>query len=377
MSVFVVERGLWRPTNTGLARLPGWETVAIHSDQSIADEAVLALEWQARRQTNPFRYGPAYLHYQSSFPPDRLHDWFLDLGLDSPPESSNSNHWADWWMFHEPRMSPRQRGLAWEAIDRVRFFRTRETTRSTEAQVMAHCVFAEDPISDTQYSGWQRFAGCSPYMLSFQVATANAICHDLYLMELGQSGGWFTRSSLPTDWLRHDERLPGEVHSDQPTDDVHRVACPFFGPDPRPGQDVFVVLRTSWRLYEASNWWRWMRSDQGTCGVPVAAFAQLDAADAFQAQMELDVRGHQASPFRFGPALEWGTMHAASIWGTLSTLAPIVFTNMWTDYQGTDQLWSDWWDSVAPGLSPSQVQLAWSLFDRLKFYEVTAVEYRP
>jgi len=49
---------------------------------------------------------------------------------------------------------------------------------------------------------------------------------------------------------------------------------------------------------------------------------------------------------------------------------------LWDNYQGTDALWIHWWDEVSPLMSVEQIAIVWGLYDRLRFYEVVAVEYR-
>jgi hypothetical protein len=108
----------------------------------------------------------------------------------------------------------------------------------------------------------------------------------------------------------------------------------------------------------------------------VAAFDTLAAADACQARLEAEAR-QTPSSFRFGPPHEWSDLlDSSAIWGMLSEMAPITFTSMWSDYKASDRNWCHWWDDVLPSLSAEQIQTAWSLYDRLKFYEIVPVEYR-
>ena len=112
-----------------------------------------------------------------------------------------------------------------------------------------------------------------------------------------------------------------------------------------------------------------------SCGKPVVAFNTLAAADACMARLESEAR-ETAEPFRFGPPHEWSHLNSSAIWGRLSELEPIPFTSLWEDYRATDQVWIRWWDSVVPTLSAEQIAMVWSLYDKLRFYEVVAVEYR-
>jgi hypothetical protein len=158
------------------------------------------------------------------------------------------------------------------------------------------------------------------------------------------------------------EHLPLGLTSDRP---------------PTPGREVFVILRRGWRIEEGGlpGSWRWSPTHARSCGRPVAAFGTQAAADASMARLELEARQYP-SPFRFGNHLEWGTLHASGAWGVLSEMHPINFTNQWSDYLASDRQWNDWWDTALPYLSAEQVEITWSLFENLRFYEVVAVEFR-
>jgi hypothetical protein len=122
--------------------------------------------------------------------------------------------------------------------------------------------------------------------------------------------------------------------------------------------------------------WRWHPTRADSSGTPVAIYETLADADAAQAAWEAAAREELPSPFRFGSAHEWSTLHPSAVWEVLSSLAPIDFTGLWSDYWAADRLWSQWWDRTAPGLTSDQLETVWEVFDKLRFYEVVEVEYR-
>jgi len=173
---------------------------------------------------------------------------------------------------------------------------------------------------------------------------------------------------------------------DEPAAAYHDVGAAYYAEHhplgltsdrpPTPGLEVFVVLRRGWRVEGGEGEsWRWTPTKARTCGRPVVAFGTLAAADAHMARLEAEARNYP-SPFRFGPPHEWGTLDAGGIWRTLSRMHPIVFASQWTDYKATDQLWADWWDAAAPHLTAGDMDVVWSLYENLRFYEVVAVEFR-
>jgi hypothetical protein len=240
--------------------------------------------------------------------------------------------------------------------------------------------FESDPVPSY---GPELYVGCTPYMLVRRPGTADGLCQHLAVDRLAQAGEYTDGDLERTSWTipeidpfgpedprsmytfgleYYAEKRPLSLASDRP---------------PTPGREVFVVLRRSWRIEEGGlpGSWRWCPTHTKSCGRPVAGFVTLNTADAHMAQLEAEARQYP-SPYRFGNHLEWGTLHAGGAYGVLSAMAPIDFTNQWTDYTATDRLWNNWWDAALPHLSAEQVETAWSLFENLRFYEVVAVEFR-
>jgi hypothetical protein len=383
-SVYVLERLNWRaavPRGLWLA-LPGADPLATFPDRPGAEALAREREWAVRRRVNPFRCGGPFLHYQTSFDAARLHDWFLDLGLVPPEPTTDSAAWAAAWELGLPQMTDAQRAAAWEVLDRVRFFRVVERPAGRRMRLVAEAHLEEDPVTFPR-SG-PRYVGSTPYMLVRRRETADALCHQLYVDRLAKEGEYTGHPTDPGSWEGPDEDPFAEL--DQPELAVrHRLPLQFAEHrpldlittrDPTPGHTVYVVLRRHWRLeLTDADFWRWSLTQTKTCGRAVAAFDTLAAADALIAELEAEARRYP-SPFRFGPPHEWGTLHGSGIWGVLDNLAPVEFANAWADYTAPDRLWARWWDEAVPGLTADEIATAWGLYDRLKFYEVVAVEYR-
>jgi hypothetical protein len=377
--VYTLFRHVWRRHEGRWLSLPGADPVRLFHDRPTAEAAAREMEWDLRRRVNPFLCGAAALHYQTSFDAARLYDWCLDHGLDPPGVTADSAAWAAWWDTHPEGFTPAQRAAVWEVLDRVRFFRVVESEPAEPMHLVALSHFESDPVPSY---GPERYVGCTPYMLVRSVGTANSLCNHLYIDRAAQLGYiWnppadFSWSIRDVDTFGTDE-IPTAYDIDPLFSTEHRPLGLTSARPPTPGREVFVVLRRGWRVEEGgqSGSWRWTMTHARTCGRPVAAFGTLAAADAHVARLEAEARQYP-SPFRFGPHLEWGPLDASRAWGVLSVIAPIDFTNLWSDYTAPDRLWNEWWDAAAPHLTAEQVETAWSLFENLRFYEVVAVEFR-
>jgi hypothetical protein len=333
-----------------------------------------------RGRVNPFRCGGPRLHYQTAFDAARLFDWCLDHGLDPPGVTDESATWAAWWEPHREGFTPVQRTAVWEVLDRVRFYRVVESEPAESMHLVAMPHFENDPIPSF---GQEIYVGCTPYMLVRRSVTADGLCQHLAVDRLAQAGEYVNGDLERTSWT-----IPEVAPFDpEALQSMYAFGLEYYAekrplpleaqPPPTPGRDVFVVLRRSWRIEEGGlpGSWRWSPTHAKTCGRPVVAFGTQAAADAHMAKLEAEARQYP-SLFRFGNHLEWGTLHASGAWGVLSEMAPINFTNQWSDYLASDRQWNDWWDAAVSHLSTEQVETAWSLFENLRFYEVVAVEFR-
>jgi hypothetical protein len=288
--------------------------------------------------------------------------------------------WKEWWRAHEPQFTDPQRAAVWEVLDRVRFYRVVESEPAEPMHLVALPHFENDPIPSV---GWpEQYVGCTPYMLVRRPATADGLCRELYIDRLGELGLYVDRLPADFSWSIPDYDPFGtdEVPTAYETVPVyyaeHRPLGLTSARPPTPGREVFVVLRRGWRVEEGgTSWLRWSPTSARSDGRPVIAFGTQAAADAHMARLEAEARSYP-SPFRFGPPHEWGPFHASHIWGVLSPMHPIVFANQWTDYKASDRAWANWWDTAVPHLTAEDVELVWSLYENLRFYEVVAVEFR-
>lgn len=379
-SVYTLHRLVWRRHGEGWLSRPGSDPLRSFVDRGTAEAAARDLEWNVRQRVNPFRCGGPVLHYQTAFDAARLYDWCLDHGLDPPGITADSPAWADWWEADHLGFSPAQRAAAWEALDRVRFYRVVESEPTEPMHLVALTHFESDPIPSY---GPERYVGCTPYMLVRSIRTADRLCHELYINRLAEVGQFGNAPAGDAPWHVPEpepfgaDQVPMAEFSDPMYYVEHRPLGLTVGRPPVAGLQIFVVLRRGWRIEEGyePGTWRWCQTHARTCGRPVAAFGTQVAADAHMAKLEAEAR-QAPSPFRFGNHLEWGTTPASPAYGVLSELAAIDFTNLWTDYTAPDRLWNDWWDAAIPDLTAEQVETAWSLFENLRFYEVVAVEFR-
>jgi len=377
--VFTLERLNWRSAGREWLCLPGADRLESFADRADAETMLRDREWELRRRINPFRCGGPFLHYQTTFDAARLHDWFLDAGLDPPGPTADSQAWAAVWDRDYPAMTHAQSAVAWEALDRVRFFRIGAGPPGDSFHLVVRPHFEQDPIVDP-YRWQERPVGGTPYMLVRHRSTADDLCHQLfvdsiraYLRPGDTAPAW---EQPERDPFAGEEAVAADPYVRGPTYYAEHRPLELFGNGrPTPGQTKYVVLRRHWRLVSSDDFWRWCLTEAKSCGHAVAAFDTLAAADAFIAELEVEARTGP-SPFRFGPPHEWGILDAGRIWGVLSEMFPINFASQWTDYTATDQLWNRWWDDAVTTMSADDIALTWSLYDRLRFYEVVAVEYR-
>lgn len=127
---FVVERVNWRRGRGGaFVRHPGAVRVAAFDAFADASAFRWAEETRARAAVNPFAGALGCPAEQSHLPEPLLHDWLLDHGVEPPAPAAGRRDWAGWWAESAPGWTDAQRAAAWEALDKVRFFRVTERPR--------------------------------------------------------------------------------------------------------------------------------------------------------------------------------------------------------------------------------------------------------
>lgn len=377
-TIYSLERRNWRQARGLWLSLPGSDRVGTFHDRGEADAEAREREWSVRRRVNPFKCGGPLLHYQTTFDAARLFDWCMDASLDPPGQTNDSRIWADWWAVNHEEMTLAQRASVWEALDRVRFFHVRECERG----IPCHLVATQYAAYDRMTRNWA-IVGCAPTFLSPNPNTADSLCRQIFLDHLASTGSYVGDTLPPPSWEAQvvdpfDESSESrDAFATYEFPETRRFPIELFSQRPiRPGQTAYVVLRRHWlgELGEDGSW-RLALADSKSCGWPIAVFDTLTAADACQAKLEADAR-RWPFPFRFGTPHEWSNLQTNQLWGMLVKLGKIDFASVWTDFTAPDFLWCRWWDSVVPTLRQEEIDLVWSLYDRLRFYEITEAEYR-
>jgi hypothetical protein len=137
---FVVERLNWRRDRSGVfRRYPGAARVASFDSADAAEAFRREREATARAAVNPFAGALAAPADLSHMPEPVLCDWLQDHGIDPPPTTRRD--WAKWWDKQSPKWSDDQRAAAWEALDKVRFFRVDERPRRPVVYAIVEVVW--------------------------------------------------------------------------------------------------------------------------------------------------------------------------------------------------------------------------------------------
>jgi hypothetical protein len=96
------------------------------ADPLAAEAFRVQAERRARVGQNPFSYTnevPDPVADRTSLGYPLLHDWLLDYGAGSVPDSGATEaDWSQWWVRTVPNLTPLQQARAWEAFDRIRFY---------------------------------------------------------------------------------------------------------------------------------------------------------------------------------------------------------------------------------------------------------------
>lgn len=141
---FVVERLNWRRVDGNFYRLPGQTRVAAFDTFEDAEAFRAAEEDRARRVVNPFAGGLAVPFDQTHWQPEVLCDWLLDHDIDPPQFLDSKRDWAGWWDRESPGWTDDQRRAAWQPLDKVEFFRLRETPKRPVAYAVVQVQWAYD-----------------------------------------------------------------------------------------------------------------------------------------------------------------------------------------------------------------------------------------
>ena len=126
---FVVERFNWRRHGRDgtFHRLPGFTRLRSFDTREEAEAVRFAEEQKARGVVNPFLGTLAPPVDQSDLPEPVLCDWYMDHGFVLPkPDKKGHRDWAKWWAKESKKWPPERAAVAWEPLNRVRFYRVSE-----------------------------------------------------------------------------------------------------------------------------------------------------------------------------------------------------------------------------------------------------------
>jgi len=137
---------------------------------------------------------------------------------------------------------------------------------------------------------------------------------------------------------------------------------------------VYIVQEFQW---EYNDEWFDLEGD-----TPIRAFVDRDMAEAYQQRREAEARASfaQSGPRRanfpsfFGGFPRMSTLSEAAFQGRLQALGLPLPPEMPDGDDIAMDLSDDWWEAVWAAVTPDLEEAFWGLFDRLRFYEIVAVE---
>jgi hypothetical protein len=134
---------------------------------------------------------------------------------------------------------------------------------------------------------------------------------------------------------------------------------------------LYLVVRRTW--FNAGRGYLDLDDDAG--GTPLAGFRRKADANALCKRLEREAREEvAASPFRLFEDFDRHTTLAEAEFVDAVEKLRLMPPGL-DDSRGYDRRdWVGWYDSLAPSLTARQRQGLWKLFDRVKCYEVIAVD---
>lgn len=336
-------------------RLPTAEVVATFDNFDDAEYHCRAREFAARRGENPFRFGGEAHYYQSSLDAMRLHDWFLDEGIEPPECQLRHSDWRDWWGAFSHTWTEYQIAHAWQGFDKVRFFDV-----AAEAPDALWMVI-EIGFAEAGYNARdaEREGGRTTGLFRTEPA-ANAHRDRLNA----------NRRAVTFDWRQFRYRLRLGYRGDDDSRELHEAI--FFevlrvpGQVPRQAAQGFMVQR---RAFDPNGYVCHTQSGRDTGSrVPVRTFADRAGAEAHRDEL-LKLAHATMNPFQVYTPTMTGLgdeefAAAVSRWSA-PLPAPEIFR---------PALWREWWDLCQDEVTAEQRELAWALFADHPLFEVLPVE---
>jgi hypothetical protein len=133
----------------------------------------------------------------------------------------------------------------------------------------------------------------------------------------------------------------------------------------RKGRKVFVVERLAWKVWTFTSYPIYDACDNdGGSFVPVRAFTNRKAAEAFRQTLEAEARA------TFSPAHLLHDLTREDMQSRVQPLGIELFKAAEKEWDSLKPL-RDWWTKHAAELSPEQRAALWKPFDDVAFYRVT------
>ncbi|MFO0825996.1 MAG: hypothetical protein U0792_23235 [Gemmataceae bacterium] len=358
---YVVRRLGWHQAPHGdpyTRRLPTAEAVARFDNFDDAEYHRRALEAEARADENPFRFGGAALHFQSSLDIPRLHDWLLDIGIDPPVEQLRHNDWRVWWDAFSHTWNEEQLHHAWQGLNKVQFFDVVEEPNEPPLHMVTEIGFIERQTL-VQVAEAEREGG-RLHGLYRSERTARTQCDRLNIARQDATNQWLRFGYGFRRGYSEERRRGREV--------VYFELAEVPGNVPRHSGVAFLVLR---RAFDMNGFVCHTEDSRDTGSrVPLRAFYDRDMA--VEHRDELLAAAHAVmNPFQVYPPVLAGLGERQFVDAVEALQPPLPWPNSFRPGP-----WCEWWDLCQDEATPEQRAAAWELFDAHPLFEVLTVEVR-
>ena len=385
---YAIRRLNWRRTHYGIVRMPGYVPIGALPtfEEAEADRARREAEVRARI-ANPFICGPNHAS-RSRLPEPIFCDWLRDVGIEPPAEQPLN--WAGWWDEVRERFGAEQIAHVWAGLDRVRFF---EVAARPEGQIAYAAVSIEwrdsgehlepGPEGGTPLRVFHRWIDAEEYLRESEEMARQAQSPDPYDDSPTQfdNARWAHEPFWPLGPADRSATFThgGEAHYYEVTE-IELPDVPATNGRANPWQ-VFAVARIAWTVEVRGRDFTEFAPDQthdpydpDWVVVPVAAFAERGAAEAWMRERELEA-ARLFNPFwRIAPA---SAMVSGSCEMRRRRLERLVGAVPDEPFSARKQAgWRDWWDEHMPMWSDKTLAQVWELFDRVRFYNVLELDVR-
>jgi len=358
-SQFVVRRLAWYQAPHGdryTRRLPNAVAIAQFNNFDDAEYHRRTLEFELRANENPFRFGGAGLHFQSSLDIPRLHDWLLDMGIEPPVEQLRHSDWREWWDAFAHLWTEEQLHHAWQGLDKVRFF----DVVKESSEVFPHLVME---IGFVETANRQRNAereGGHVEAIFRNKSRASAACARLNA----------ARREAHFDWwmYQYRQRIGYDRRPRTETEAVFFEVIEVPGHIPAKAAAGYIVQR---RTLDMNGFICHDQHGRGARSrVPIRVFAEQTAAQRHRDELELEAREFM-NPFQAYPPSMAGLSEPHFAEAIESLRPPLPWPTCFRP-----SLWREWWDLCQDEVTPGQRAAIWELFSNHPLFEVIRIDVR-